>query len=487
MKSINYFVKISILIIPVLFFFFISSQLHAQPSTWKNIGPGGGGAFYVPQISPFNQSEIYFASDMSDLFHTTDGGNTVSIVNFQYITAGGVTRVSFTNDKNIIYTINQNEFGNFPVKSTDAGATWKNLKSDPTSGGGYQIFASDLDYKKVILTDYSNVYYSSDGGDTFSKIFSGNSGNWGSYIAGVFFDGNDIYICQPDGLLISKSGGNFQSEKPTGIPTSEYVISCSGAKTGSTIRFFAVTNTECWPGITGSEHSSYKGVYTLDYGSQTWVKKVNGLPNTAHPFFVDMAKDNPNVAYLSGAEISGSGPGVYKTTDAGGTWTNIFTLQNNKNIKTGWSGFGGDRNWYYGEYALGFAVCRTNPNYLIITDLGFPHISTDGGNIWEQMYVNKSDENIENKPTPRGKSYHSVGVENTSCWNLCWSDASNIFGCYTDIQGAKTTDGGDSWNFDYTGHNLNTMYQCVKHSVTGVLYAATSSVHDMYQSTYLTD
>ncbi len=31
------------------------------------------------------------------------------------------------------------------------------------------------------------------------------------------------------------------------------------------------------------------------------------------------------------------------------------------------------------------------------------------------------------------------------------------------------------------------MYRCVKHPSTGVLYAATSSVHDLYQSTYLTD
>jgi len=31
------------------------------------------------------------------------------------------------------------------------------------------------------------------------------------------------------------------------------------------------------------------------------------------------------------------------------------------------------------------------------------------------------------------------------------------------------------------------MYYCVKHPVSGVLYSGTSSIHDMLQSTHLTD
>jgi photosystem II stability/assembly factor-like uncharacterized protein len=473
----------------ILFLFLIALESpKSQPAQWENIGPGGGGAFYVPQISPFNPNEMFFSSDMSGLYHTTDLGNYCSIVNFQYVTAGGVTRVSFTNDQNILYTINQHEFGNFPVKSTDKGASWSKLKSDPTDGGAWQIFASDEDFNKVIVTDYTNVYFSSDGGNNFKSIFSGNSGTWGSYIAGVLWSGNNIYICQPDGFLFSNNGGSsFSNVKPGGLGSGEFIISAAGAKSGNTVRFFAVTNASCYPGMTGAEHNDYKSVYSIDYGGASWIKKINGLPGTAHPFFCDMAKSNMNIAYVAGAEINGNGPGVYKTTDGGNSWSSVFILQNNQNIKTGWSGFGGDRNWSYGEYTLGFAVCRTNPDYMIITDLGFPHISTNGGAMWEQMYVNKADENPANQSITRGKAYRSIGVENTSCWNLCWSDSNNVFGSYTDIMGARTSDAGNSWSFDYTGHNDNTMYYCIKHPISGTLYAATSSVHDMYQSTYLTD
>ncbi len=468
------------------FFFITSNVLFSQPTSWKNIGPGGGGAFYSPSISPFNPSEVFIPSDMSDLFHTTDLGSNFSIVNFRYITAGIPTKVQFTNQQNILYTINQHEFGNFPVKSTDGGVTWNKTQSDPTDGGAFQIFASDLDFNKVLVTDYSNVFYSTDGGTSFENIFQGDAGTWGSYIAGVLWDGNDIYIVQPDGLLVSKNGQSFKSEKPSGL-SSEFIISCSVAKNSGKIRFFAVTNASCYPGMTGAEHNDYKSVYSLDYGNPAWAKKSSGIPSSVHPFFVDMAKDNIDIAYLAGADVTNTGPSVLKTTDGGNTWQSIFKLQNNENIKTGWSGFGGDRAWSFGEYALGFAVSRTNTNYSVITDLGFAHYTIDGGAHWAQMYVNKSDENPENITTPKGKSYHSVGFENTTCWNICWADDKNLFGAYTDIQGTRSSDGGNTWSFDYIGHNDNTMYMSLKHPQSGIMYAATSSVHDIYESMYLTD
>jgi hypothetical protein len=48
-------------------------------------------------------------------------------------------------------------------------------------------------------------------------------------------------------------------------------------------------------------------------------------------------------------------------------------------------------------------------------------------------------------------------------------------------------DAGRSWSFNYTGHSLNTMYRTVLDEKSHILYAATSSVHDMYMSTHLTD
>ena len=104
---------------------------------------------------------------------------------------------------------------------------------------------------------------------------------------------------------------------------------------------------------------------------------------------------------------------VFKTTNGGQAWQPVFQTTNNQNIQTGWSGYRGDEDWWYGEYALGFTVAPTNPDVAIITDLGFAHVTTDGGASWRQMYVASDDENPAGTSTPcwlpiRNK-LHSLG------------------------------------------------------------------------------
>lgn len=63
----------------------------------------------------------------------------------------------------------------------------------------------------------------------------------------------------------------------------------------------------------------------------------------------------------------------------------------------------------------------------------------------------------------------------------------NMFSGFSDIRGIRSTDGGSSWSFNYSGLTANSTYRIVKHTVNNNMYAATSSVHDIYQSTRLTD
>jgi hypothetical protein len=74
-----------------------------------------------------------------------------------------------------------------------------------------------------------------------------------------------------------------------------------------------------------------------------------------------------------------------------------------------------------------------------------------------------------------------------SCWQVFWADSTNLFAEFTDIKGVRSVDAGNSWSFNYTGHSQNTMYRIAKSPSSGTLYAATSSIHDMYESTYLQD
>ncbi|HET6990371.1 MAG TPA: T9SS type A sorting domain-containing protein, partial [Bacteroidia bacterium] len=206
---------------------------------------------------------------------------------------------------------------------------------------------------------------------------------------------------------------------------------------------------------------------------------------TDFPMFIKMAGNDINTVYTAGSNSNGF-PSIKKTTNAGGQWNETFMTANNQNIITGWSGQGGDRGWGYGECPFGFDVAETNSNIVLFGDYGFAHKTNDGGATWQQAYVNTANQHPANALTPVHQSYTSIGLENTSCWQVNWSDASNMWACYTDIQGIRSTDGGNSWSFNYTGHSGNTSYRIVK-AANGTLFMATSNIHDMYQTTRLQD
>jgi hypothetical protein len=177
---------------------------------------------------------------------------------------------------------------------------------------------------------------------------------------------------------------------------------------------------------------------------------------------------------------------VFKTTTSGDTWVQTFQAAGNQNIYTGWCGAGGDRGWGYAECAMGFSVAANNSDLVAFSDYGFVHLTTDGGQNWRQCYVTAGTQNPKGSNIVPGKFYEGVGLENTSCWDVCWLNRDSLFAGFADINGIRSTDSGLTWAF-LSGLTLNSVYRVIEHPQTGVLYAAISSVHDLYQSTYLAD
>ncbi len=462
----------------------------SQPSQWISRGVGGGGALFSPSFSPHNPNELYVACDLAGLYHSTDLGLSWSLIDFRQIQANRPSSVQFTNDPSTLYCLNFKGDSGAPYKSTDGGLTWNPLISDPTEHAAYSLAVDGANLKRIVLSDFTRVYFSNDGGLSFTKKYETSDNDSGCHVAGVFFDGDNVYVGTSQGLLVSTDGGRSFAVPPVaGIAASERMFSFAGAKQDGRVRLFAVTLEagSVYAGVNiESEYTSYRSVYALDWGQANWTPKTNGIAATHYPTFVSMAKGDVSTAYVAGGDDNEL-PIIYKSTDGGNNWRSMLLTANNQNVYTGWAGYRGDRDWSYGGAAIAFAVAPNDANKLSYTDLGFAHLSTDGGATWRQVYLDRVDQNPPNSPTPKGKNYHGIGLENTSCWWLTWSDPSNLFASFTDIRGIRSADGGSSWSFNYTGHDLNTMYQAIRHPASGFLYAATSSVHDMYQSTYLTD
>jgi photosystem II stability/assembly factor-like uncharacterized protein len=472
---------------------FLSATLSWSivPAGWDSRGVGGGGALFSPSINPADDKEFYVACDMSELFHTVDYGASFSIEPFYRIVAANYSLVCFTSNPLVRYCISYANDLVVPVKSADGGNTWNKMAGNPDeSETTYGIFV-DYDHPdRVVMSYYGNIYFSQNGGTTFTSIHTAKTSGSGCVLAGAFFTGDSIFLGTSDGLIISSDAGqNFSMPQVGGIPSTQVIFSFAGAKQGSVIRLFCLTGnaSDVYAGITGNDYWGFmQGVYSIEWGNGNWTEKMTGIQKDAdYPMYLAMPRNNTNIAYLAGSSDAGE-PNVLKTTDAGANWKRVFITQNNQNIATGWSGAGGDHGWGYGECIYGISVAAQNPDKAVISDMGFVHKTSDGGATWQQSYVSRADQHAAGAATPKRAYYHGIGLENTSCWQVFWADSLNMFAAFTDMGGVRSANAGVSWSFDYSGHTANTMYRIVQ-APDKTLYAATSGIHDLYQSTRLGD
>ena len=458
-----------------------------NPPGWQSRGIGGGGALYSPTWSPFDANELYMATDMTPVYHTEDLGRTWHALPFFELQGGIESQVRFSSDPLVLYSIRLADDLRTPVKSIDGGQTWAALAGDPTWGEAYSLWVDPASTERVLLSDYGELFFSDDGGASFSSKWSASD----LHIAGVLFLGQEIFVGTQVGLLVSGDGGvTFTAAGVAGIPGDEAIVSFAGGHQGNTTRLWVVTlgSGDVWPLVTGSDFDVFQGVYRLNWGDSAWTDIGSSLPSDDRPFFVAAAQNDIQSVWLAGGSTSTYAPIVYRSSNGGESWLSVLLTENNTNIVTGWAGYHGDTDWWWGEFALGFAVSPNDGNRAIITDLGFAHLTTDGGATWNQAYVEPDDANPMGSPTPKGGTYRGVGVEDTSVWWLNWPAEGTIFASFTDIRGIRSTDGGVSWS---SGFSLdlphNSTYHVVEHPESGALYGATSTVHDLYQSTYLAD
>src|SRR5205085_1307086 len=102
-----------------------------------------------------------------------------------------------------------------------------------------------------------------------------------------------------------------------------------------------------------------------------------------------------NIAYLAAARSNSTYPNnntVYKTTAAGGAWTSVFTIPKNANITTGWGGDPASNRLTHGS-PLGFGIDPNDANRVVMCDSALIHITTNGGILWKQIYVDPTGQN----------------------------------------------------------------------------------------------
>lgn len=470
-----------------------SRLLLSTVPSWVSVGPGGGGSFFNPSISPYNASEIYTPSDMGGLYHTTDSGATWQVMDWRQAPGQRQTAVQFTNVPGTLFYLN----GSQPIKSTNGGATWTSVGSN----GSNVLYVDYNNPNRWVLGAWNQYnpddtytcgfYFTSNGGSSYSSITVAShvtAPNGNDYMAGAWFDGANIYVATGNSVWYStNSGGSFSKYTTTGIAAGEGIVSFAAAKRASdgATRFFIVTNPigDISGGFEGDCYH-WRNIYSTDPNATTptWTSKTSGVPSDAKPQYVVMANGNIDTVYIGGGS-NASAMSVIKTTNGGTTWTSVFKYTNNQNIQTGWQGDNNDSTWSFPEYAFGVAVAPNDVNTVIMTDMGGAHITTDGGTTWRAVYDTPADLNPVNVGSTKNKAYRSSGLDDTTIWGVTWADENTLFGSYTDIHAGRSTDGGLSWQAYYTSPTIpNTTYGVALQPTTGYLFSAVSTVHDIYEA-----
>ena len=456
---------------------------------------------FAPSINPLDPNEIYVSSDMGELFRSTNGGATWRDVDFRQVQGGTLSQVRFTNDSLVRYVLDASDANgsdkSVVARSGDGGLSWQRLPDPTETGDLIRLLVDPANSKRLIVSDYSRMWVSQDSGVTWTlKLDTSNTSATGLRLSGAFFDGDSITLGTNIGMLISIDGGASFALSPIQVPAGEAILSFAGAKQEGVTRFFAITGPSDSVDalLSNGDYYSFRNVYTLDVGQSAWKKFGGSLTMTAqngdtvngYPLIVATSPNDIHVAYLAGGSDAGI-PGVFKTANGGQSWSQTLFTQHNQNVATGWSGAGGKNSWKFGETAMGFTVSPSDPNRVLISDLGFAHLSTDGGATWSSINVAPADRNAFDSLIDPTHATHSSGLDNTSTWGIAWTDPNHLIGAYTDIRGAISADGGQSWSLGYSGHDLNSMYRAVVSPTSGLVYAATASVHDLYETSTLRD
>jgi len=348
--------------------------------TWREVGPYRGGRVAAVTGVPSDRTTYYQGATGGGVWKTTDGGATWKNVSDGSF-GGSIGAVAVSEaDPNVVYvgggekTVRGNvSHGDGIWKSTDAGRTWKHVGlTDSRHVPRIRVHPRDPDLVYVAAlghlfgpSDERGVYRSSDGGATWTRV-----------------------------LFVSADAGAVDLALD---PVNPRVLYAS---------FWRVRRTP-WELSSGGEGSS---LWKSTDGGDTWaeITRNPGLPaGTVGIIGVTVSPSNHDNLY---AIVEAEDGGVFRSRDAGATWTRV---NQDRSLR--------QRAWYYtriyadpaGEEGVwvvnvelhhsrdggkGFRTVETrhgdhhdlwidpaDPARMIVGDDGGAAVSVDGGESWSSL------------------------------------------------------------------------------------------------------
>ena len=373
------------------------ARRQKQPSTrssneWVVQGPGNiGGRINTVAIHPTNNDIIYVGSTAGGVHKTTDGGLTWLPIfdDFAYLAIGAITLDP--SDPEIVYVgtgdpnITGYPFiGDGVYKSMNGGQTWMHIGLqdqrivsriivDPTDSLTIFVATMGLPFER---NNDRGLYKSTDGGLSWSEV-----------------------------LFVSNQAGIIDLVMDPFNPDVLYAAS--------------------WDRVRNNQESIIYGpgavIWKSTDNGDSWTLLSTGLPPTPQGRIgLTISQQTPGLLYALYVDVNSAMEGVYKTTNAGNSWTDV-SGDVNPNIL---GGFG----WYFGQ----IRVSPTNDDEIWALGVNL-HRSQNSGTNWfqvgpswntYQVHADKHDLQF----TANGDIYLTTdgGLYKSTDNGATWADIENI-------------------------------------------------------------
>ena len=347
---------------------------HDQPFI-QNVG--------VEKLAVGENSDAVFIAGRQGLFYTEDAGEHWRERNNGFIGSEVVDIIKASDGTLYAGTYSLGMF-----KSTDQGQSWTFSSYNLENSYIMLVATHPTEPKTIFVTTNGGVYVSLDGGLTWERVaeefFKDSELLPGvAHFHGIAFDPKDsnrIYIggggdqYSPDGvgISISEDGGKNWKQANVGFEIDVHVSKIVVDKKNPSIVYATTQGPTNFAEKTGSGHGVFK---STDYGN-SW-KKINSGLETAEINTIALDPNNSNIIYLGTDD-----DGIYKTTDSGVSWTKLTIA-------------GLPQKYGVGDVIVDprnsdIIYVATVDYYRLVTNRGFVgdhgiYKSTDGGASWQSF------------------------------------------------------------------------------------------------------
>ena len=315
------------------------------PGSWVFAGPINiGGRLTALAVDPHDADHIWAGSAAGGIFESTNGGaDWTAVFDDQPLLSVGAL-AAHPSDSSIVYVgtgeangAGYSYDGDGVYRTTDGGATWQQVGLTETRRIG-RIAIDPQNPQRVFVAAAGGVYLP----DTHRGVYRSLDGG-GSWTQVLF---------------VSTTAGAIDLAIDPAEPDRIYAAIWQHFSTA-----------DDW--IAGGLDS---GIWRSEDGGETWSRLANGLPPpspTVGRIGLALAASNPQTVYALYLDDPGSFLGVYKTIDAGASWTRIDTPGGAQQGAFGGAGY------YFGQ----IRVDPANAQRVYLLDVYWAR-SEDGGVTW---------------------------------------------------------------------------------------------------------